>query len=86
MTRWRELYLDRVGRASDRILKRLYAEAEAKEYECPDMDESKLPTGEELGEILDQQPDLSWEDLWPLEMDGQVRRDRARESSSEDPE
>ena len=78
------MYWKRVGGSpSDKIIRKLEAEADAEEYECPETDWDKVPTKEEMEEILDekQKPELSWEDLWPLEMDGKVKRDRARKKT-----
>lgn len=83
--RWRELYWKRVGGSpSDKIVRKLEAEADAKEYEPAETDWDKVPTREEMKEILDEKWDrdaLSFEDIWPLEMDGKVKRDRARKKT-----
>lgn len=74
---------------SDRILKRLYAEAEAKDYEPAETDWDKVPTREEMKAILAEKrnppsSELGLEDFWPLELSGKVKRDRARKKSSSD--
>ena len=86
--RWRDIYLDlRRRKYGCPIYLRLEAEAEAAEYEMPEWDQDKTPTKEELAAILDRkaaETELGLEDVWPLELEGKIKRERAKKPSSDE--
>ena len=88
--RWRDIYLDlRRRKYGCSIYLRLAAEADAAEYEMPEWDEDKTPTKEELAAILNRKKadaELEFEDVWPLELEGKIKRELAKKPSSENPE
>ena len=53
----------------------------------PEWDEDKTPTKEELAAILDRkaaETELGLEDVWPLELEGKIKRERAKKPSSDE--